>query len=82
MSNHGALVILDIDSALAEIRNGTIAKTIAQRYGVSAQHVRNTLRKSRPDEYKDAVAEQTAHWVDESAEEIRDKVRLKLRQHG
>jgi hypothetical protein len=70
MSNEGALANLDVDAALAEIRNGTIARQIASRYGVQPQSLRDALRKAKPEEYKQAVADQCEHWIDESTDEM------------
>ena len=68
--NEGALATLDHDAALAEIANGTIARQIGERYGVTGEAVRQALKKAKPDEYKDAVAKQVEHWVFDSADEM------------
>jgi hypothetical protein len=70
MPNQGALAELDIDATLAEISNGVIARQIAQRYGVTPDAVRKKLYRERPEEYKQAVADQVEHWVFDSAEEM------------
>jgi hypothetical protein len=68
--NEGALANLDHDAALREIANGTIARTIAERYNCTPDAVRKALQRARPDEYKQAVAQQVEHWVFDSAEEM------------
>mgnify|MGYP003658963946 CR=1 FL=1 len=70
MPNQGALANLDHDAALAEISSGVIADTIAQRHGVTAQAVRIALQRARPEDYKQAVANQVEHWVFDSAREM------------
>ncbi len=65
-----SLASLDVDSALAEISNGTIARTIAKRYGVTPDGLRKALKRAKPEEYKAAVSEQVEHWVFDSADEM------------
>jgi hypothetical protein len=72
MSNEGALANLDVESALAEIRSGVIAKQIAVRYGVTADGLRQALQRRDPEGYKDAVAQQAATWVYDSAQEMQE----------
>lgn len=68
--NEGALATLDHEAALKEIANGTIAREIGERYGVTGEAVRKALRKARPEQYKEAVSDQVEHWVFDSADEM------------
>ncbi len=69
--NEGALASLDHQAALAELRQGAIARDIAKRYGVTPDAVRQALKKADPEGYKAAIADQSETWVYESAEEMR-----------
>jgi hypothetical protein len=68
--NEGALANLDHDAALKEIANGVIAREIAERHGVTAEAVRQALKKANPEGYKEAVSKQVEHWVFDSADEM------------
>jgi hypothetical protein len=72
------LKALDMDAALAELANGTIARVIGARYGATGQAIRDYLRRHRPEQYAEAIKLQAETALEETVDEFRELKRDKL----